>query len=94
MALLVSGLFFILSQITLAQQPGADSCGALVQSALSAVGSNCADLGPNAACYGFDTVSSILTQGVDDLEPLSKPADQIDITHVAVIKASGFDLRN
>ncbi len=74
-----------------AQDASTNECTRLVQNALSQLGNNCGDLGQNRACYGFRSVQSQLEAGTD-AQPLSQPADQVNLTSVAVIDASAFNL--
>lgn len=77
-----------------AQENASEACKLLVRDALAQVGSNCADLGRNEACYGFNQIQSIFDTKADNPQLLSEPGDQTLITDVAVIDSSEVNLRN
>jgi Tol biopolymer transport system component len=45
-------------------QDGGETCEQLVQRAFSELGTNCASVGRNAACYGFETLTATLAEDV------------------------------
>lgn len=75
--------------ITVIAQDG-DTCPALVEQALQAVGDNCGDLSRNAACYGFNRVDATFTEPVD-ADFFSEPADTAGLTTVQTIQTAALD---
>ncbi len=93
--LLILVVMLLVSIVVLApvlgqSQPADSTCTALAQRALEEVGTSCADLGRNAACYGFNRVGATFFQEpVDDL--FSKPSDRTGIETLASIQTSPLD---
>lgn len=91
-AIFLLAALLIFPQPNNAQERSTPTCMALIRTAMEQVGSNCADLGPNQVCYGYNNVESLLDDAAALTEPLSEMADQIAITEVAVVSASAFNL--
>ncbi|MDX2137825.1 MAG: hypothetical protein SF123_06990 [Chloroflexota bacterium] len=66
-------------------------CPALVERALTEVGTNCTGLGRNTACYGFNRVNATFSQ---ELEAgfFSEPADQASIDQIETIQTNALDV--
>ncbi len=67
------------------------ACPALVELALSQVGNNCADLGHNSACYGFNKLSASFNQSVDP-NFFTRPADRADLATFQTIQTAPLNL--
>lgn len=91
-ALLVIGLFSLTPHISQAQQTSDSACPALVELALSQLGDNCADLGRNSACYGFNRVESTFNQTVSQ-GFFTKPADRAELVSMKTIQSAPLDLQ-
>jgi hypothetical protein len=78
-----------ISQPTFGQ---ADICPALVQRALSEIGSNCTGLGRNSACYGFDRVEATFYEQ-HEAEFFSQPADIAELFALQTISTAGLDVQ-
>ncbi len=72
-------------------QTSSPACPALVELALSQVGNNCADLGRNSACYGFNRLAASFNQTVDS-NFFTLPADRSDLAKIQSIQTSPLDL--
>jgi len=89
MILMVMGLCVLLQPAE--AQTSNPACPALVQLALSQVGNNCADLGRNSACYGFNKLSASFNQSVDT-NFFTRPADRSDLALLQNIQTAPLDL--
>lgn len=78
-------LFFVVSSTTLAQQ----ACPALVNRAFNQLGTNCADLGPNSICYGYDRLITEFAEGADIT--FASPSDRAELTQLAQVDATSLD---
>lgn len=67
------------------------ACPALVELALSQVGNNCADLGRNSACYGFNRISASFNQSVET-NYFTLPADRSDLAKIQSLQTTPLDL--
>jgi hypothetical protein len=79
-----------ISQPTFGQ---ADICPALVQRALSEIGSNCTGLERNSACYGFDRVEATFYEQ-QEAQYFSQPADIAELFALQTISTAGLDVQN
>lgn len=66
------------------------SCPALVDQALIAVGDNCADMGRNSACYGYNRVDATFTTEVQE-GFFAHPADRAELTALETIRTAPLD---
>lgn len=89
MVLLMVGMSVVLSP-TEAQTSNA-ACPALVEMALTQVGNNCADLGRNSACYGFNQLTARFNQVVD-ANYFQRPSDRVDLGLLSSIQTAPLDL--
>ncbi|MBI1277292.1 MAG: hypothetical protein GC179_04105 [Anaerolineaceae bacterium] len=71
-------------------QDGSNSCPTLVKQALVAVGNNCAGLGRNSACYGFNRVNATFSEAVND-DFFSKPSDQTNLKSLQSIDTAALN---
>lgn len=69
-----------------------DNCAQLVQQVLTDMGTNCADLGPNSACYGSKQVSRVFADETVGDDVFSEPGDQTDLTSFASVSTAPFNL--
>lgn len=83
------GLSMMLSLTT--AQTSDPACPALVEVALTQVGNNCADLGRNSACYGFNRLSASFNQAVD-ADFFEQPSDRGDLAVFRSIQTAPLDL--
>jgi LysM repeat protein len=67
------------------------ACPALVELAISQVGDNCAGLGRNVACYGYNSVQATFSQSVND-GFFSRPADRSRLEQVRTLTTAPLDL--
>ncbi len=67
------------------------ACPALVEMALTQVGNNCADLGRNSACYGFNQLFARFNQAVDS-NFFQKPSDRVALALLSSIQTAPLDL--
>ncbi len=89
MVLMVMGLCVLLQPAQ--AQTSNPACPALVELALSQVGNNCADLGRNSACYGFNKLSAAFNQSVST-NFFTRPADRSDLAMLQSIQTAPLDL--
>lgn len=82
-------LVFLFSRSGLAQI-GDPRCPVVVETALTQLGSNCAGLGTNAACYGFTRVDATF---VDQAlaSSFSRPTDRTDLANLLSIRTTTAD---
>ncbi len=66
------------------------ACPALVERALSELGPNCADLGRNNACYGFNRVDATFSAPVGD-DFFTQPADRTELTQLDTLQTAPYD---
>jgi hypothetical protein len=69
----------------------APACPALVEQALAEMGNNCAGLGRNSACYGYDGLLATFA----DIQPtgfFSRPSDRAPLTTLRTIQTSPLDM--
>ena len=71
-----------------------DTCAQLVQQVLTDMGTNCADLGPNSACYASKTVSGLFVDENIADDVFSEPGDQTDLTSLASVSTAPFNLED
>ena len=69
------------------------SCPDLVNEALEAVDANCADLGRNEACYGYDQVEASFLSTVED-DVFSQPTDIASVADIETIRTAPLSLDN
>jgi hypothetical protein len=67
-----------------------NACPIFVESALTAVGSNCAELGRNSICYGFNRVDTSFFDEAN-VEAFVKPTDRIALTNVSSVQTAPLD---
>lgn len=67
-----------------------DTCPALVEQALAAIGNNCGGMSRNSACYGFNRVDATFSQAVDS-GFFSQPADTADLVMVQSLQTAPLD---
>lgn len=79
------------SQVVIQAQTGDAACPALVERALTQVGSNCSNLERNSACYGFNQVQATFAQTVA-ADFFTRPADVAELAAVQTIRTSPLDL--
>ena len=89
MVLLVIGMSVVLQPAQ--AQTNNPACPALVELALSQVGNNCADMGHNSACYGFNKLSATFNQSVDP-NFFTQPSDRSDLAMVQTIQTAPMNL--
>ena len=89
MVLMVIGLSVLLQPAQ--AQTSNPACPALVELALSQVGNNCADLGRNSACYGFNKLTASFNQTVDP-NFFTRPSDRSDLARLQTIQTTPLDL--
>jgi Bacterial SH3 domain len=77
-------LIFGISSVVLGQQ---DMCPILVERALTEVGNNCAGLGRNAACYGFNRVDTTFFEAMDE-GFFSTPADRAELPLIQTLQTA------
>jgi hypothetical protein len=71
----------------------AQSCPALVNNALDAIGDNCDGLTRNTACYGYDRVSATFLSEVPE-DFFIQPADVTDIVELETLTTAALNLSN
>jgi len=64
----------------------------LVRRALSDLGTNCANLARNSACYGFREAQATFGELSVASTVFSQPGDRVELTDVASLKTSAFNL--
>ncbi|HML21592.1 MAG TPA: SH3 domain-containing protein [Aggregatilinea sp.] len=69
-----------------------NTCTQMVQQVLTDLGTNCADIGPNSACYANKQVSRMFMDETIEDDIFTEPGDQIDLTSLATISTSPFNL--
>jgi len=70
-------------------QDGGGTCEQVVQSAISDMGINCANLGANSVCYGYKTVKGTLVEG--EVEPddfFGEPGYQTELTLLKTVSST------
>ncbi|MBZ0304458.1 MAG: hypothetical protein K8I82_00185, partial [Anaerolineae bacterium] len=82
---------FLLFQPGHAQETPSETCSAFTRTAILQAGNNCAGLKKNQICYGYQNVRADVYGSSENLELLHKPADTLDLTHVAVIDTEGLN---
>jgi Bacterial SH3 domain len=68
-----------------------DMCPILVERALAEVGNNCAGLGRNAACYGFNRVNATFFEAMDE-GFFSTPADRADLPLIQSLETAPLNV--
>jgi len=92
LVLLVSiTLLFSITSTVAAQTPIPKTCPSVVAEALSALGTNCANVARNTSCYGHDTV--VHTAFSQDV-PYNQPAQRADLSMTKTIQTGPLDLAN
>jgi LysM repeat protein len=87
-------LFLLLptaASIPLAAQGEQNLCPVIVQQALNTLGQNCAGLGRNSACYGFNNIASTFSQPVPD-GFFSRASDKTELVILETIQTAPLDL--
>jgi hypothetical protein len=84
---LAFSLLFSVSVVVAAAQA---ECPAIVQQALAATDTACADTGRNQACYGNIDLSAVPQEGVTDFV-FSQPGDLVDVTGVQTLTLAPLD---
>jgi hypothetical protein len=69
------------------------TCPALVEEALLAVDENCAEIGRNEACYGYNRVEASFAGEVAE-DFFSQPADVASVIDLETIRTAPLDLEN
>ncbi|MBN1679620.1 MAG: hypothetical protein JW966_04960 [Anaerolineae bacterium] len=73
-------------------QDGTDACTQLILSVLSDLGTNCANMESNTACAGFDDVTGMLVEGIEEPEGFFEEAGyRTDLLELAVVAGSPVD---
>ena len=85
-ALMLTAL--LLPQATLWAQ---SVCQALVNEALSRIGTACANLDPDSACYGFPTLNAVFTEPLTS-GAFSEPGDRVNLAQIASIQPAAANL--
>ncbi|MBC7813575.1 MAG: hypothetical protein H7175_20620, partial [Burkholderiales bacterium] len=83
-------MLLMLPLVALAAQTKPDespACPALVQQALTAVGTACDALDRNSACYGYDRVAAVFAREVQE-EEFSQPSDRTSLVDVRAIQTA------
>ncbi len=88
---LVGVILLAAGTLALAQGGEDDTCPALVDIALAEVGTACADLGRDEACYGHFRVDAEFFQARDDLA-FSAPADSVPLADLRTIHTAPLDV--
>ncbi|MCA0456365.1 MAG: LysM peptidoglycan-binding domain-containing protein [Chloroflexi bacterium] len=91
MVFLMMGLSVVLNPAE--AQTNNAACPALVEMALTQVGNNCADMGRNTACYGFNQLTARFNQAVDG-NYFQKPSDRVELGILSSIQTAPLDLDN
>lgn len=78
-------------QTSQAQDDDNQICLQFIRQVLLDLGTNCAEMDRNSACYGFDDIEAMFVEDVDD-DFFTAPGDRADLTPMAVLEASAFDL--
>jgi LysM repeat protein len=73
-----------------AQLPTDLTCPAIVEQALSQLGTNCSGLERNSACYGYTRVDATFSQTVPD-EFFTQPADKTELVSLQTIETAPLD---
>ena len=74
-------------------QDGGDSCQQVVQNALTAMGTNCANLGPNSDCYAYAQVSATQSAGATTPSDFfNDPGYRTELTTLQSVTSSGLDV--
>jgi hypothetical protein len=68
----------------------AESCPALIEQALTAIGDNCGGIGRNSACYGFQGVMATFTEAIAP-ELFSQPSDRVELVTLKTIGTTPLD---
>lgn len=66
-------------------------CPVIVQQALNTLGQNCAGLGRNSACYGYNNIASTFSQAVPD-GFFSRASDKTELAILQSIQTAPLDL--
>lgn len=73
-------------------QDNRGTCEQLVRQAISNLGTNCAKLGPNSACYGFNGVTATLFDGLaTPADFFNEPGYRADLTTLSTMTSSNMD---
>ncbi|MCL4248490.1 MAG: procyclic acidic repetitive family protein [Anaerolineae bacterium] len=67
------------------------TCTALVQEALVAIGNNCAELGRNSACYGYNQVQATFI-GQKPVDFFTQPADQAQVFDIQELNTAPLNV--
>ena len=90
-ALLFLLLILAFSTVTVAAQQIDNSCPGVVYSALDQLGTNCANMGRNSACYGFNNVDAVFSEPVAP-NFFTLPDERADLNIVETIRTVALDL--
>lgn len=69
------------------------TCPAIVERALKAIDNNCADLGRNSVCYGYNQVNALFSEAAGEVN-FNVPSDKADITALESIETAPLDETN
>jgi len=90
MLIIAAGILSLLP-LSIQAQTTDVSCPALVELALSQVGSNCGNLDRNTACYGFNRVDATFGQEVAE-GYFTRPAETTEIASLRTLRTAPLDL--
>lgn len=68
-----------------------ETCPALVQRALTAIGDNCGNMARNSACYGYNLVGATFTEAVPE-DFFTTPADRTEINQLETLTTAALDV--
>jgi hypothetical protein len=90
--ILLSALVFsALPRSIQAQEDSEDMCTQLVRQVLTDLGTNCANMEDNTACYGFEKVEATFTEPVEE-GFFSEPSDRAELTTLVSLSTAKMDL--
>jgi hypothetical protein len=93
LGLVALAVFVITPHAVNAQQTTSNTCEALVRTAISQVGSNCAGLEQNEVCYGFESATVFNSAGTAN-PAFNAPAQRILLADVHIVQTTSIDLRD
>jgi len=89
----LAGVFLFAVPQSAHAQADANACPALVQKALTDIGTNCSEVGRNSACYGFNRVAASFLEAQEE-NFFSTPADRTELRLLDTLQTAPLDSTN
>ncbi len=84
---IVVAVLLLLTAFGASAQAGLDTCPAFIENALLQLGSNCADMGRNSVCYGYNRVDASFASEVPE-DFFAVPSDRAGLVELSTIQTA------